>query len=133
MTQVTIDKLSNIHEEIVKMLQGPIDEAFNEKDSSAKKEVQEKTFHHMTMKDRHMSMKDAAKMKDKDKTAHDLAILAHDFAAKHYSGLGGNDGSYFNQGLPQDYHQNRDFYDKLNKLVSSNADSKSKECGVNCD
>jgi len=104
--------------------EGTINEAYHEKDREAKKELADYLQHHYIMRNRHQDVARGT-TKNKELSKHDLACLAHDFACAHFNGLQNS-----MSGLPQDYHQDRDFYDKLNKLVSSRADSKSKEAGV---
>ena len=99
----------------------PLDEAFHEKDREAKKELKDNFNHHLAMIIKHQNLVGAT-AKTKELTKHDLAILAHQYAQGHYGRLLNN--------FPEDYHLDRDFFDKHNGLVSKRADSKSKDAGV---
>jgi hypothetical protein len=126
-----IEKLNKIS---LKMLQDePLNEAYHKDDRSALDEIKKLMNHHTEMQMRHKAMMNGSK--DKDMSKHDLCCMAHSFACKHYGNLGANAYNYgeYGNGLPQDYHINKEFYDKLNTMVSKNADQKSKECGVNCE
>jgi hypothetical protein len=106
----------------------PINEAFHPKDREAKDDIRANCGHHYQMRDKHTNISSTLS-KDKDIMQNDLALIAHDYAIKHYNNLGGNHIG----GIPEDYHQDRDWYDKLNKMVSLRADNKSKDCGVSCE
>lgn len=136
-----LSQLHKLNSVAMKLLQGegdikPLDEAYHEKDKIVKKEIDDFLMHHNNMQSKHRSMMGALS-KDKEISKHDLAILAHKFASSHYQNLGGSNilnGSFgSHSGLPEDYHNDKDFYDKLNGMVTKRADSKSKDCGVNCD
>jgi hypothetical protein len=51
--------------------------------------------------------------------------MAHQYASSHYA----RNMDF----LPENYHQDREFFDKLNSLISNNADKKSKDCGISTD
>jgi hypothetical protein len=108
----------------------PLDEAYHEKDRDAKKEIDGYLDHHGQMMTRHANMA-AAETKGKELSKHDLASIAHTFALNHFSKMRDGGGAYGR--LPEDYHHDREFYDKLNGMVSKRADGKSKDCGVSCD
>ena len=99
----------------------PLDEAFHEKDREAKKELEDKYYHHIAMLIKHKSLS-AVTENTKTLAKHDLASLAHDYAIGHFDRL-------LNK-FPEDYHRDRDFFDKHNSLVSKRADDKSKDSGT---
>lgn len=126
-----LSELQRINLVAATMLKGePINEGYNEKDREAKSELMDYFRHHSQMINRHNDVS-RGETKCKELSKHDLAGIAHQFAFEHFNRLNGNG---FNRGgLPEDYHQDRDFYDKLNGLVSKRADGKSKDCGVSTD
>jgi len=127
-----LSQLNNINKAAAELLGfEPINEAYHAKDREAKGEVRDSYLHHSNMVGRHQAVSSGVS-KDKDLTKHDLAIIAHTFAAKHFNNLSGSNYGEIGGGsqLPADYHTDRDFYDKLNKLVSGRANAKSKECGL---
>ena len=107
-----------------------LDEAYHEKDRDAVKELNDYFLHHSLMRQKHEDVSRGV-AKNKELTKHDLAIIAHKFALEHFGNLKGT--GYGRNALPEDYHQDREFYDKLNGSVSKRADGKSKECGVDID
>lgn len=126
-----LSQLNNINKAAAELLGfDTINEAYHAKDREAREEIFANQVHHQKMVGRHQAIS-AGTTKDKDLTKNDLAIIAHSFASKHFNNLGQISG--YNGQVPEDYHQDRDFYDKLNKLISGRANAKSKDCGVDCD
>lgn len=125
----------NINQAVYEFLKGePINEAFHEKDRGAVKEIGAKSAHHHQMINRHMNAMNAGGNKDKELNKHDLAIMAHSFASKFYNNLTNYDHNGFGGAQPvADYHNDKEFYDKMGDMATKRANGKSKECGVSCD
>ncbi len=125
---------SNINQAAYELLTGvEINEAFHEKDRTAVKEIDNKQRHHSDMIGRHMSSMNASN-KDKDLNKHDLALVAHEYASRFYSGLTRyGDGMMGTRSPIPDYHNDKEFYDKMGNMATKRANDKSKECGVSTD
>lgn len=129
-----LSQLQKLNAIAMDLLKGePINEAYHEKDKEVRKELADLLNHHYIMQNKHKQVQGALS-KGKEISKHDLAILAHKFASNHYKNLSGFQQSTLADGnLPEDYHHDRDFYDKLNNMVTKRADQKSRDCGVACD
>lgn len=130
-----LSQLQKLNAIAMDLLKGePINEAYHEKDKEVRKELADLLNHHYNMQSKHQQVQGALS-KGKEISKHDLAILAHKFAASHYQNLSGFERNSLlsDRNLPEDYHHDRDFYDKLNNMVTKRADQKSRECGVACD
>ena len=111
-----------IHGAALGLLADPINEAYHENDRKAKDELRALSDHHFNNRRKHYTMGSEGLCKGKDVKLHDLAMLAHEFAGNHYDRMRSQ--------LPDDFHNDRDFYDKLHNLISSRADKKTKDCGI---
>ena len=123
---------SNINQAAYELLTGvEINEAFHEKDREAVRNIEKMIRHHYTMIDRHDAAAASLGKNDKELNKHDLAKIAHIYAAQTFRNLNNFQGNGY--GPISDYHREKEFYDKHTNSATKRANEKSKECGVSTD